>query len=304
VAADTAKVKPPEIPWNRRIAGLTGEGSFSIDRFEYQTLTGGRGDVYWRLAEGQIVLGPQAAAKPSRLTVAGGTLNLGGRILLRDTPPRLIVSERLLVVEGLPVGGEEVQGYLKYASPVLAASVSAKGRFAMTLDSLDLPLGEGAAKKAAATGSYRIDDFQTELIGPLGRLLQVTGTQTQMPPQPFGPVEVRMADGILHIKEHDLQYAQGVRLRFGGTIGVDKQMNVVIGIPLTEQMLTQFKVTPAAMPYLKDTVMAVPLTGTIDKPQLDEKAVGKRLAELALEAIKRQTLERLGDWIKGATKPK
>jgi len=298
--ADPARAKP-KVPWNLLIAGLAGEGTVGVDRFEYETLTGGQGTVTWQMADGQIVLGPKTAQTPSRVSIAGGAVNVTGRILLRQTPPRFVIDERTQVVEGLPVDGEEVRAYLKYASPVLAASVQAKGRFTMVLDALDLPLGEGAADAATARGAYRIDGFQTELIGPIGRLLQIRGGQAATPVQPFGPVQVTMANGVLSIEEHDLQYTPTVRLRFGGTIDVRKQMNVIIGIPMTEETLRQFRVSEAAMPYLKDTVMAVPLKGTIDKPEIDEAAVGKRIAALALEAIKRQTLERLGDWLK---KPK
>ena len=113
-----------------------------------------------------------------------------------------------------------------------------------------------------------------------------------------------MERGLLQIEEHDLQYAAGVTLRFGGTIGVDKRMNVVISVPLTPEMLARYKVSATAMPYLKDIVIAVPLTGTIDKPRLDTNAFTKRMADIAMEAIKRRAIEGLGDWLKDAFKKK
>jgi len=122
--------------------------------------------------------------------------------------------------------------------------------------------------------------------------------------QPFGPVKVVMERGLLQITEHDLQYAAGVTLRFGGTIGVDKRMNVIIGVPLTPELLARYKVSATAMPYLKDIVIAVPLTGTIDKPRLDTNAFTKRMADIAMEAIKRRAIEGLGDWLKDAFKKK
>jgi len=42
----------------------------------------------------------------------------------------------------------------------------------------------------------------------------------------------------------------------------------------------------------------VPLGGTIDNPEVDNRALAKRLGQLAVEAIKREALKHLGDWLK------
>ncbi|HUU11976.1 MAG TPA: hypothetical protein VM431_15740 [Phycisphaerae bacterium] len=298
-AAGAPDAKP--MPWHRRIAGLASDGSLEVKRFEYETLSGGDGTVTWKMADGRITLAPDPQ-KPSTLALAGGKVNLGGVIDLSGDVPRLVIAKRLVMAEGVPLGGEEVQGYLKYMSPVLAASMSARGNLSLAIEHLDVPLTEGAAGKAVATGEYWIDDFQTELIGLLGKLVQVTRQSAKTITQPFGPIRVQLRDGLITIPEHDLRYSETVSLRFGGTIGVDKQMNVMVGIPLTDGMLARYKVSAAALPYLKGAVIALPLKGTIDNPRLDESAIAKRLGEMALDAIKRQTLERLGDWLKGSLK--
>jgi len=308
--------------WHRRIARLQGRGRLDVKRFEYETLTGGDGTVHWRIGEKKIFLSPDeassaAAENPSRLALAGGHVNLGGYVDLSGEVPSLVVAKRLRVLDNVPLEGRQVRDYLRYASPVLAASVSAKGNLSVAIESLVVPLGDDPrekdlpeeqktpiAKRVTAAGQYWIDDFQTELIGPLGKLLQAAGGSAQTVAQPFGPVKVTMQRGILRIEEHDLRYTDAVRLRFGGAIGVDKRMNVIVGVPLTPAMLARYKVSASAMPYLKDLVIAVPLTGTIDRPRIDQQAFAKRLADIAIEVIKRQTLERLGDWLKGTLKKK
>jgi len=314
LAAEVAGPLPDAELWHRRIARLTGQGRLDVKRFEYETLTGGDGAVHWTMGEEKIRFSPDPA-KPSRLALAGGHANLGGYVDLSGEVPRFVISERVQVLDGVPLEGKQVQDYLRYASPVLAASISAKGNLSVALDRLVVPLADDplekdlpeeqktpVAKRVAAAGQYQIDDFQSELIGPLGKLIQVTGGPARTVVHPFGPIKVVMERGILSIEEHDLRYAEGVNLRFGGTIGVDKRMNVIIGVPLTTEMLQRHKVSASALPYLKDIVVAIPLTGTIDRPQIDDRAFAKRLADIAIEAIKRQTLERLGDWLKGTLK--
>jgi len=135
-------------------------------------------------------------------------------------------------------------------------------------------------------------------MGPLGRLVEATAAEPQSIAQTLGPVQVRLRDGVFHVPEHDLRYTETVSLRFGGRIGLDKRMNVMVGVPVTRALMQRYNVSERAMPYLKDVVLAVPLSGTIDAPEIDSKALAKRLGELALEAIKRETLKRLGDWLK------
>ncbi|MFO8013727.1 MAG: hypothetical protein R6X20_10535 [Phycisphaerae bacterium] len=289
---------PAEGPWHTRLAALEGEGDLEVNRFTYATLTGGEGTIRWRLAGGVLDLSADPD-RPSRLKVADGTLTLPGRLDLRGPRPRLVVDEQTRVVEGLPLAGPEVREYIKYASPVLAASVEANGRLTLDVVRLDLPLGEKADKTARGDLRYHIDAFQTELMGPIGRLIGAVGGQKDTVVQTLGPVEVTLRDGVFRIPEHRLRYTDTVSLSFGGRIGLDRKMKVTVGVPVTRALMEQYKVSERAMPYLEDVVLAVPLEGTIDDPKIDNRALAKRMGELALEAIKREALKHLGDWLKG-----
>ena len=223
---------------------------------------------------------------------------LAGRIILAGETPRFVITEPARVIQDVPLEGREVRDAIKYASPVVAASVSGSGRFTMDVVSLDLPLAEGAGNEARAVLRYRIDDFRTELLGPILRLVRVGGGEASTVPQTLGPVEVTLRDGIFDVPEHDLRYTETISLRFGGRIGLDKRMNVIIGVPVTRALMERYKVSERAMPYLEDVTIAVPLGGTVDDPQIDNQALAKRLSELAIEAIKREALKHLGDWLK------
>jgi len=244
--------------------------------------------------------GEREPPQPARgaLNVAGGTVVPAGRILLAGEPPRFVITRPARVVRDVPLEGQEVRDTIKYASPVLAASVTGSGRFTMDVLSLDLPLAEGAGKGAKAVLRYRIDEFRTELLGPILKLVQRGGGAASTIIQTLGPVEVTLHDGVFDIAEHNLRYTETVSLRFGGRIGLDKRMNVLLGVPVTRALLERYKVSEQAVPYLEDVTIAVPLSGTIDDPQIDNEALAKRVGELVLEAIKRAALKHLGDWFK------
>ena len=69
-------------------------------------------------------------------------------------------------------------------------------------------------------------------------------------------------------------------------------------------MLSRFGANASAMKYLVNQKISVPMTGTIDNPQLDDKVVAKRIGEMAVEAIKRRAVEELGNILKGGLKSK
>ena len=287
----------PDGPWNRRIAGLAGDGTVALDTFTYDKLSGGHGAIRWRMGEEQFYLSADPA-RPSRLTVAGGTVNVGGRIDLRGPVARLLVWQPLRVVENVPLSDPGVHDYMKFATPILAGSIGSNGRLSGDIDVLDVPLAGAEVKKAAGVSRFVIDQFQTELTGPLATILGWYGSPTRTPVQRLGPVEVQLANGYFYIKEHPVVFGPDTTVLFKGRIGMDESLNVELSVPLTAPMLARFGVSAAAAPYLVGQRLTVPMTGTIHKPQLDDRVVAKRIAEMAMEALKRKALEGVGDWLK------
>jgi hypothetical protein len=80
-------------------------------------------------------------------------------------------------------------------------------------------------------------------------------------------------------------------------------MNVEIQIPMTQAMLQQFKVPTQVLPSMMKQKLFIPLTGTIDKPQLDQAAIAKRIGEMMVEEVKKigekQLLDTLPNLLKG-----
>jgi hypothetical protein len=48
----------------------------------------------------------------------------------------------------------------------------------------------------------------------------------------------------------------------------------------------------------------VPLTGTVEKPVLDQKAIGKHILAMAAEALKRRAVQEFGNILKDGLKLK
>jgi hypothetical protein len=288
-------------PWNQLLAALAGDGTIAIDTFTYDKLTGGKGAVRWRLASGQLLLSADPA-QPSRLTVAGGTVTLGGRIDLRGPVARLLVTQPLRVVENVPLSDPGVRDYMKFTTPILAGSVGSDGRLSGDIESLDLPLAGAEEKQATGAARFVIDSFHTELTGPFATLLGWFGQPTRTPVQRLGPIDVQLAGGYFIIKEHPVVFGPDTSILIKGQIGLDESLNLELNTPLTAPILKRFGVPAMAAPYLVGQRLTMAMTGTIHKPQIDDKVIAKRIGQMVAEALKRKALEEIGGWLKKGLK--
>lgn len=288
-------------PWNQRLAALAGDGTITIDTFTYDKLTGGKGAVRWRLAAGQLLLSADPA-QPSRLTVAGGIVTLGGRIDLRGPVARLLVTQPLRVVENVPLSDPGVRDYMKFTTPILAGSVGSDGRLSGDIESLDLPLAGAEEKRGTGAARFVIDNFQTELTGPFAMILGWFGQPTRTPVQRLGPIDVQLAGGFFIIREHPVVFGPDTRILIKGQIGLDESLNLELNTPLTAPILKRFGVPAVAAPYLVGQRLTMAMTGTIHKPQIDDKLVAKRIGQMVAEALKRKALEEIGGWLKKGLK--
>ena len=287
-----------EGPWNQRIAGLVGSGNLEIAQVRYEKLTCGSGVIRWGINQGQMLLANDPA-QPSRLTVAGGTAALGGWIDLRGPVARLYMAPTSrLVFENVRLSDPGVSQYLRFTTPILAGSVNENGRVSGEVAALDFPLDADGVKKATANMRFTIYEFQTELQGGLAILIGWYGQPTKTPVQTLGPIDVQLAGGTFRIKEHAVVFGPDTSVLFKGDISVEKQLNIEISMPLTAAMLKRFGVADSAAPYLVNQRMSLPLTGTTDKPHLDDKLAAKRIGQLVAEAAKRAILRGIGDMLK------
>ncbi len=74
-------------------------------------------------------------------------------------------------------------------------------------------------------------------------------------------------------------------MRLQGKIGVtDKKVDFVAAMPMSASFLAKFGANKQIIAALQNEEIIVPLTGTVDKIKMDEKALDKHMAELFLKA--------------------
>jgi hypothetical protein len=274
--------------WNQRIAGLTGGGEVDVTSINYNKIPVENGTIAWRQANGQIVVGT-SAGKPCTVAVAGGTANLAGRLDLRGEAARVIIDQPLVLLAGASLGSPGIAEHLKHADPIVGgASIDPKGRVTVTIQSLDLPLDSRFFDKAVGAGQFQIDNFQATMSGVLDVLMRMMGGTNVTPLQTYGPVLVTLKDKQFTIAKHQLLLQKDVAMTLSGTVGLDERVSFQASLPMTKSMLGLAGANTSAVTYLEGQELLVALTGTIDKLQMDEKALRKHIADMIAEALKRE----------------
>jgi hypothetical protein len=296
VVAQASGPLRPQGPWNQRIADLTGEGTVDLGVFDYQGLTGDQGKLQVALANGQLAI-VHGAKGGSQFRLNEGTVVLGGKADLNASPAPYTLAEKLLVIDSVKLNEKITNKFLKFTSPILNLSVKPTGLLFASLSEAHIPLGEGIAQHSDLRGQVWIKNFQAEISGPLGTLIQWAGGKTQLPTQELGPFDLDLRSGVFYVKNQTLKLQEGFELEVNGTISLDGPLDITVTLPPTAPLLRKFGVPEKNLALLADQELQVPIRGTIDKPKLDEAALASQIAKLGLEAAKREGVKDIGKMI-------
>ncbi len=283
VKADLAGPMPAgDAPWNKKLAGMTGGGTIEVGSFDYRGLRGEGGTIAWTLRDGAIELGGTEEA-PSRVPVNDGTLNVGGRIVLTETPATYEVASPLGVVSGVRLTGELAREMLAYVSPLLGENVSPQGRMSMELSRVRVPLDATIRQAGLLRGTMTIDDYTTELKGVFAVLAGWAGVSKNVEKQTLGPQPVHYENGRFHLENQLVRVAPEVQFRMNGTVAADGALEMIVGVPLTETMLSKAGVPVRGRGgLLVDKLVRFPIDGTVSAPRLDEG----RIPEVILATVR------------------
>jgi hypothetical protein len=275
--------------WAQRIGGLAGGGDLEINQFTLEQIVVDKASLRWLMKDRQLTIGD--ASGPGRMTLAGGTVNLAGRVDLRGEVPHFIIDTPLALVQNASILAPGIKEHLKYTNTFFGEAKLLSGRLSVTIDSLDLPLDKAQRNLATGRGKYQVDDFQADMGGAMGEIMARVSGQARTPLQRYGPVSLTLEKGILTIPAHTLALSADTNLKMNGKIGLDGSINFVAAMPMSARFLTGFGANATALKALQGQELAFPMTGTVDKVQIDQKEVGKRVGEMILKAAGRAFLE-------------
>jgi hypothetical protein len=243
---------------NAMLANLTGKASLGFDRAAYMGLDVGPADINIQVDNGLMRIGPVST------TVNNGKLDFVGQANLREKSIVLTVPSPAHVVQGVQINKETTEKLLKYVNPIFADAVSVAGIASFDLQQLAMPLTSGARTGTQLTGTLSINQLQLGASNILNQILSVSGQSIRGQMMTIHPTNLVLQNGV--VRYEDMQIDVGNNpINFRGSVGLNGALNMTVVLPYTLEGRT---VRVGQQVPVSERI-AVPLTGTISKPELN-----------------------------------
>ncbi|MFM7137646.1 MAG: hypothetical protein ACKO1M_11340 [Planctomycetota bacterium] len=263
------------------------------------------GDVAVRLVEGQLAFGP------FELAAAGGRLRGAPWIALTPAPGELVVPPGR-IVERVQLTGELCSRFASWISPLLGRSTEASGMVSIDTAGVRLPLADPLAGEAGAQVVFeRFEVLPSGAMQPLvtllGKLQAVVDPRFALADKPVllrvrpEPIRVRLAERRIW---HDglVMDSGALVVTSKGSVGADGSLAMLVEVAFRGDLVGQTPVVAT----LARTPIAIPLKGTLARPEFDAAAIDiliKRLLENTAQAVINDGIGRGLEAIFGAPPP-
>jgi hypothetical protein len=265
---------------DKLIGNLSTKAKVGFERGGYFGLNFGPTEVDIQIENGLLVIAPFST------TVNNGQLNFAGKADLARKPTLLKTPGPIQVLKDIQINEATTDKLLMYVNPIFANAVDVRGVANFNCERLAIPLAGAGKNDLEVVGTISITRLRLESCDLLGQILSVVGTGVRGQDITIHPTRFALQNGFLRYDDMQVDIGDNP-VNFGGVIGLDKSLNMVVTLPYTakgEAVRIGKKVEGARI--------SLPLTGTINKPKLD-------LGRLLEGQLKQQLEERLKEELKG-----
>jgi hypothetical protein len=246
----------------------------------------GGGKIAAALGEGTLRIDPLA------LAVAEGQLNAAPNVQL-DPDPMLLTLPKGPVLTNVKISQEVSEAMLKFIAPVLAGATQSEGQFSLQLDGARVPLLD--TKKTDAAGQLTVHSVRV-VPGPmakqwvdLGQQLQslikrtdataAQGRQVTLLTVQDQQVNFKVADGRVYHQAMEFQVGD-MTCRSEGSVGLDETVAITLRIAIPDKWVE----SQPLLAGFKGQQLAIPIGGTLTRPQMDQRAVANLSKQLVAGA--------------------
>ena len=253
-------------------------------------LTMGDANLAPSLANGKIII-PVA-----KIPANGGTLGLGGLVDLTNTDnPRIIIKDRLDVLDHVGLNGEVGHDILSMALPLLANVSELQGTVSLWVQGVDLPLsGNRILKEGAGRGHLDFSSVRLRPTGPMAQLMKLTGISSDAlyDNVKFSPVDFTLSNGALTYDNFTLTLGQKdpLDLKFHGSVRFDGSVELFVSVPVKASLLSEFGFkdpTGQIAKVLDGERIEIPISGSRTNSRMD-------LSKVDLKPMVDQAIKKIG----------
>jgi len=235
----------------------TNKCTLGFDRALYRGLDFGPTDVNAQFDHGVLRIDPFSS------TVSNGQITFAADAdFTHDFPifqiPQPIAIQGVQINENLSL---EFAGLLAYLNPLFAKGIGIGGVVNFSAEKLVVPLDPNSRNDIDIAGTIGMDNAQLKSSGLLAQMFSLIGLNERT--AKIHPTNFTVQNGFVRYDNMQVDIGS-TPVNFKGAIGLDRSLDMKVGLP-AGSLLEKLKLGGAG----GGSAIWVPLTGTIDKPELD-----------------------------------
>jgi translocation and assembly module TamB len=248
--------------------------------------------------------------EPLSLAVGEGRLTAAPQVRFDPEPAELTMPAGP-VITNVRISPEVSEAMLKYVAPVLAGATQSEGQFSLQLDGARVPLAD--TKRADSAGRLTVHSVKV-VPGPMaqqwvGLAQQVEALAKRRDPAGLTnrqvtlltirdqQVNFRVVDGRVYHQNMEFQVGD-VTMRSQGSVGLDETIALNLQIPVQDAWIAK----EPLLSGLKGQSLQVPVSGTLTRPKMDQRAItslsGQLIQNAAGQAVGNELNKALDKWLK------
>jgi hypothetical protein len=289
-----------ERPFEVRIAVADGQskplwsetdfrGAFHADRLKAFGIEATSLDVPVRMQNGIARLDIAA-------TVNDGRLSVSPLIDLRPEAPRVTVPEDSLVLSRARLSKAMANELLALIHPVFHGAALVEGLLDFELHRFHWPLPGESGRQPEFAGRLNLQSVSLDASGLLYAALEALKVKEREIDIGDRTIDFVCRNGRIECSPLKLTVGD-TTLTLSGSMGLDKSLAYTAAIPVTEKWVGK-----DLYAYLDDTVIRIPIGGTLTRPSVSTSAIQEILGDLSRQALQKKAGEALqkqaGDLLK------
>lgn len=189
--------------------------------------------------------------------------------------PRAQLMNRLELTEGMS------DDLLKFAAPIFHRVANTSGRVSLRVGEMEIPLSD----HQNMTGKGTLQIHQARLhSGPLAeRIVNLLGLPETVEMVTDSTVDFAIAEGRVYHEGLDFGIGN-FRVRTRGYVGFDESLDLICEIPIPENG-SEVEDRPI-LAALRGKTLEIPITGTLNQPEIDTTRLGQSIRELASSTLR------------------
>ena len=273
----------PAAQSDQLVPNLSAQARLGFDKASYKGLHFGPTDVEIQVQSGVLKI------PPFTTTVNEGQFSFAGQADFKEKVPLFRTAEPMQIVKDIKINDEITNKLLKYVNPLFADAVNVSGFANFNCEQLAIPLKTESRNETVVIGTISMNRLRLQGSNLMGQILTTSGGDPRGTDMTIHPTRFVLQKGFL--RYDDMQVDVGDNpVNFKGVIGLDKSLAMTATLPYTTEGRTAR--------VGRDTGgrrIALPIKGTVDKPELD---LGKLIEEQLKGQLEDQLQKALEDLFK------